>query len=88
MSRVPDRENVSALRNKLFELSALKEAVKELQEAADALPGKEAELRAKHAEIITALEEMDCKASSNHGWEYRIAWMLSELVNSPPRKPA
>lgn len=86
MSRRPDIETVTKLRRHIGEYQRICAKLTSYREQAALIPDLEKATRDKQRAIAQLLEEMDCKASGNMGWEHRITWMLVELLRQEEQK--
>lgn len=80
MSRRPDVETVTKLRQHIGEYQRICARLTSCREQAALIPGLEKAMRDEQRAITHLIEEMDCKASGNMGWEHRITWMLVEIL--------
>lgn len=83
MSGLPSAQGVRELRNLLKSQRRLSEEVERLREEVESKSRRmrvaSTELNSVSMSIIKQLQNMDCAANGNCGWENRICWMLAEL---------
>jgi hypothetical protein len=80
VSSLPDSDKVRSLRLLVHEHKKLCKELAEVRATAAKLDSLEEQVRSNVREITLALDNMDCKADGNAGWERRIVWMLTELI--------
>lgn len=84
MSSRPDADKVRELRKTALRYYELNREITELDERMKSdiarLKKIQDEYQSARLGITDALENMDCTARGNAGWEYRIAWMLAEFA--------
>jgi DNA repair ATPase RecN len=89
MSRGPTKDTVNYLREIARKERTLTERRDRLQAVIETNTRDHQktveDLKEVRADIIKQLDEMDCRANGNTGWEHRIVWMLAELVNAKDR---
>lgn len=81
MSSKPSVESVGELRQLLHDFTEKRKEFSEASRYAAKLPKLQDELSSMQASIVKRIDEMDCKADGNWGWENRITWMLCELTS-------
>lgn len=83
MSRSPDREGVEKLLQLVSDNCTAKVNLEEVDGKINELVKKKNELLTQisttNQGIVNQLDEMDCRANGNIGWEKRIIFMLGEF---------
>lgn len=94
MSSKPSPDGVTKLRELSIQYRLLQDESIDIDNELRSLETRKTEVSEEyvktHTAIIKQLEDMDCKANGNWGWENRIAWMLSEFASQgriPESKP-
>lgn len=87
MSSKPSQNGVDDLRLLLAERKSLGDQILSIRSQVEQLERLEERQRIVSRDIIKKLEDMDCKADGNAGWEGRMVWMLTELMTQVIEKP-